>query len=533
MQYLKVKSFCFLAAKKVAILTSIFGVISIPNLSRAEEGFIPIETITKEELRDHIFYLGSDFLEGRLPGSEGFKQASFYLASQLHAAGLVPLMDSPESKKTYIQQVDFVVSSITTESLLVVRNKQQAIKWKFGEQFVPLLHNQAFKDGVFEGNAVFAGYGIAESEDGWNDYENRDVAGKIVILCIGTPTKNGRPVLSEEKHAFYGDAMQSLIKRMMFAFNRQATAVIIIPDSQTSEMWPALSSQLNRPFRRLKANARQEGMHQFPIFLLHPQAAAELFGETDFDPVSGKGNIESTNLKGISLSFNLKYKTEKYFSCGNVVGFLPGSDPDLKNEYIVVGAHLDHLGKKEDDAFNGANDNASGCAAVLEAAEALVLSPQRRSIFFVFFTGEEGSGHGSNYFLNHFPFPLETIKIAVNVDMVGRNSSQFPGSILGVTPDNLKIQLAEFLEKANESIAKVNLKTGLSGEDFGDYYGSSDEAMFHLRGIPAVLITSGFGWEGYHQTSDEPDKIDYDRVAAAARLIFALVTKAANQKIPL
>jgi len=186
---------------------------------------------------------------------------------------------------------------------------------------------------------------------------------------------------------------------------------------------------------------------------------------------------------------------------------------------------------QEDDAFNGANDNASGCAAVLEAAEAAAMSPQKRSIFFVFFTGEEGGGHGSYHFVDNFPFSLENIKLAINVDMVGRDSPQFPDSVLGVSPDNLKLQLAEFMEKANESMAKVNLKTSLNGEDFGDYFGSSDEAMFYFRGIPAVLITSGFGYPEYHKPSDEPDKIDYDRVADASRLIFALATKAANNEI--
>jgi hypothetical protein len=507
------------------------GVIAFPNLSQDKEEFSPIVTITKAELRDHIFYLGSDFLEGRLPGSEGYKQASFYMASQLSAAGLVPIMESPEGKKSYFQNVDFVVSTIAPQSSLHVKKGQKEFEWKLGEQFIPLLHNQAFKDGLYERNAVFVGYGIEETEYGWNDYENRDVSGKIVIFYIGTPMKNNKPVLPEKKNKLYISMMQSLMNRMMSAFNHEASGVIVIPDSQTSKVWSMLSSQMNKPTRRLKANVKKDKTNHIPIFLLHPEAAVELFKETDFDPISGKGNVKSTHIKDVNLTFDLKYKIEKNFVCRNVVGFLPGSDPDLKDEFVVVGAHLDHLGMKEHDAFNGANDNASGCAAVLEAAEAVVISPLRRSIFFVFFTGEEGGGHGSYHFVNNFPFSLEKIKLAINVDMVGRNSPQYPDSVLGVTPDNLRLQLAEFMEKANESIAKVNLKTSLSGENFGDYYGSSDEAMFQLRGIPAVLITSGFGWPDYHKTSDEPNKIDYDRVAEAGHLIFAMITMAANNEI--
>jgi hypothetical protein len=324
--------------------------------------------------------------------------------------------------------------------------------------------------------------------------------------------------------------MESALPRFASALRHKASGVMVIPDSQTLKMWSLLSNQMNMPSRRLKANMNKDRTHHIPIFLLHPEAAVELFKETDFDPISGKGNVESTHIKDVTFAFDLKYKIEEEFVCKNVVGFLPGSDPVQKDEYIVVGAHLDHLGMQEDDAFNGANDNASGCAAVLEAAEAAAMSPQKRSLFFVFFTGEEGGGHGSFHFVDNFPFSLEKIKLAINADMVGRDSPQFPDSVLGVAPDNLRLQLAEFMEKANESMAKVNLKTSVNGANFGDYFGSSDESMFHFRGIPAVLITSGFGFPDYHKTSDEPDKIDYDRVAEASRLIFALITAAANKE---
>ncbi len=531
MQHHKTKSFSLSVLRPVAVLICMLAVAAFPNFSQDKERSDPIETITEAELRDHIFYLGSDFLEGRLPGSEGYKQASLYMASQLSAAGLVPMIDSQEGKKSYFQHVDFVVSTIAPESLLHAKMDQKEIEWKFGEQFIPLLHGQAFKDGHYKANVEFVGYGIEEPEYGWNDYENRDVSGKIVIFYIGSPMKNNEPVLPEEKHKLYSNIMQSAFTRFVSAHRHKASGVIVIPDSQTSKMWPVLSSQLNKPARRLKANMKKDRTHHIPIFLLHPEVAIELFKETDFDPISGRGNVESTHLKDVSLTFDLRYKIEEEFVCRNVVGFLPGSDPDLKDEYIVVGAHLDHLGMQEDDAFNGANDNASGCAAVLEAAEAAAMSPQKRSIFFVFFTGEEGGGHGSYHFIENFPFSLEKIKLAINVDMVGRDSPQYPDSVLGVTPDNLRLQLAEFMEKANESMAKVHLKTSLSGEDFGDYYGSSDEAMFHFRGIPAVLITSGFGWPDYHKSSDESNKIDYDRVAQAACLIFAMITKAANAEI--
>jgi hypothetical protein len=492
----------------------------------------PIATITASELRDHVFYLASDFLEGRLPGSEGFKYASYYVASQLAVSGFVPDADDSESRKYYYQNLDFTISTIAPESGLHVKQGRTEAQWTFGEQFFPLIHNQLFDGGLLAADAVFVGFGIEKPELGWNDYASRDVLGKIAIIFIGTPIQNGQPVLPEVENERYAGLMQSIMIRMMSAFNHNAAGVIIIPDSQTSAAWPMLARQMNSPARRLKPYVGNDDARQFPVFLLHPEAAAELFKETDFDPVSGKGNVQSTHLDHVSLTFDLKYLIEDDFVCSNVIGFLPGSDPDLKDEYVVVSSHLDHLGMSEQDAFNGANDNASGCAAVMEAAEALIMSPQKRSIFFLFSTGEERAGHGSLHFINNFPFSLERIKLVVNVDMVGRNSPEHPDAVLGVTPDNLKVKLAEFVESANASIANVSLRTSVNGEDFGDYYGSGDEAMFAMGGIPAVLITSGFGWPEYHQTGDDAELIDFDRVADASRLVFAVTTLAANGEIP-
>ena len=123
---------------------------------------------------------------------------------------------------------------------------------------------------------------------------------------------------------------------------------------------------------------------------------------------------------------------------------------------------------------------------------------------------------------------MKGIRLAINVDMVGRNSEPFPDSVLGIAPDNMKLELSEFMKKANNNVANVNLKTYSDEDDLGGYYGGSDEVMFFLKGIPAVLITNGYSHPDYHKPSDEPDKINYVRVREAARFIYALATTAAN-----
>lgn len=491
-----------------------------------------IETITKAELQDHIYYLASDFLGGRLPGSEGYRQASFYIASQLQCAGVASIFKDAEGKESYFQPVDFMISTIGPESTLRIKKGPKEITFASGGQLIPLLHGQAFKDGRFEGDAVFIGYGIEEPEEGWNDYKNIDISGKIALIVAGVPTINDKPVLSKEKNEFYGNLMESAGTRLKSAVNHGAAAVIMVLDAGTAKMWSQLAPLGERPARRLKADENKERTHYLSAFLLHPKAAVDLLKETGFNPVSGQGQVKPTPLKDTRIIFDLKYAVERDFVCRNVVGFIPGSDPGLKDECIVVGAHLDHLGAKDEGTFNGANDNASGCAALLEVAEALAVSPHRRSLFFVFYTGEEGGGHGSFYFVDNFPFSLESVALAINADVVGSNCEPFPNSLLGISPDKLKLELAQFMKMTNKNTANVDLKTYLEEGVPGDYFGGSDEVMFSIRGIPAVLTTSGYNYPDYHKESDDPDRINYDKVVAASRLIFALAVAAADIEKP-
>ena len=505
------------------------GLLSLAQGSDKTEA---IETISKAELQDHIYYLASDFLAGRLPGSEGYRQATFFIASQLQSAGVPPIFKDAEGKESYFQSFDFMISTVAPESTLRLKKGPKEITVAAGRQFIPLLHGQAFKNGRYEGDAVFVGYGIEEPAEGWNDYKKIDISGKIVLMVAGAPTKNGKPVLSKEKNELYGNLMESAGRRMKSAINHGAAAVIMVLDTNTAKMWSQLAPLGERPTRRLKADENKERTHYLSAFLLHPEAAVELLKETGFNPVSGQGQVKPTPLKDTRIIFDLKYAIERDFVCRNVVGFIPGSDPALKDEYIVVGAHLDHLGAKDEGTLNGANDNASGCAALLEVAEAMAMSPHRRSLFFVFYTGEEGGGHGSFHFVDNFPFPLESIALAINADVVGSNCDPYPNSLLGISPDKLKLELAQFMETANKETANVDLKTYLKEGVPGDYFGGSDEVMFSMRGIPAVLVTSGYNYPDYHKESDDPDRIDYNKVMMASRLIFALAVAAADTEKP-
>ena len=159
MQNPKASSFNLSWLRPIVLLICVLGVAVFPGFSLKKAENSDIDTITEAELRGHIYYLASDFLEGRLPGSKGYKQASVYMASQLGAAGISPFMKDSKGKKSYFQPAVFVTSMITPESRLNVKTGGREIEWKLGEHFIPLLHGQEFKDGLFEAEAEFVGYG--------------------------------------------------------------------------------------------------------------------------------------------------------------------------------------------------------------------------------------------------------------------------------------------------------------------------------------------------------------------------------------
>ncbi len=237
-------------------------------------------------------------------------------------------------------------------------------------------------------------------------------------------------------------------------------------------------------------------------------------------------------MEKVHVSLDLKRNVESAFSSPNVVALLPGTDSVLKNEYIVVTAHLDHVGIRSGELYNGADDNASGSAAVLEAAEAAAMAPSKRSIIFVLFTSEEGGLLGSGYFVDNPPVPIEQIVLNINLDMVGRNSPPFPESLLALASENERPRLLELITSVNDSRVGANLDLRLNeGEDPQNHVSRSDQLAFIQRDIPAILLTRGFMGPDYHRSSDDPETINYEKVLQAARLAFALAVEAGNREV--
>lgn len=499
----------------------------LPALTGISEDKVdPLGSITVAELRDHIFFLASDALEGRLIGEKGYDIAAIYSASQFAGAGLTKLIKDSQDNAFFFQAVKMISGSLGASTKMFIQRGEATETLTLGEDF--LIQKRDFIGFDVEGTPVFVGYGIEEPDFGWNDYENLDVSGKVVIAYAGAPLKDGKPVLPKELHKLYSNIGRSMNHRLLFALKNRVSTLLLIPDPETAKEWKASVDLKQRGFA---SSGEESKPLSIQFYVLRPDAAVNLLAGTGFDPVSGQGEFNNSVLNDVHIKLKTDRQITKESISNNVVGLVAGKDPALKDEFIVVSAHLDHLGIRGGEVFNGADDNASGSAAVLEAAEAMAISSPRRSVLFVLFTGEEGGAFGSRQFVVHPPVPKEKIVLNINADMIGRDSEPFPDSLLAIASKNKRSQLKNLIVKVNEAIAKAPIDIEKSNSSpWTDFLLGSDQIVFMIHGIPAILITRGFLQPDYHRASDDADTINYTKVWQAARLIYALSLEAANSE---
>lgn len=519
--------------RRCAVFSSAFLALVTTHLV-AQQRPDPILSITEAELRDHIFFLASDFLEGRNTGTRGYDLAAEYAAVHLGQAGLQAMYTDSTGAPSFFQRINFVSSAISSETALRVRVGGVEHAYTVGEHFIAQSAMGRGGDRSVTETPVFLGYGIEEPDLGWNDYEGMDVAGRIAVVVAGAPVRNGEPVLPQEQHQMYSNFQRSITARLEAALSHEVTTVILVLDSESMSLWEMAARQSSVPTVRPEPGGAQEAgpapaLSEF--ILMRPDAAVELLAGTGLDPLTGAGEYTTGPMAGVDLSFDLRRTVDPGYVSPNVVGLLPGSDPVLKDEYIVVTAHLDHVGIRSGQVYNGADDNASGSAAVLEAAEAMAMAQVRRSVIFVLLTAEEKGLLGAFHFADNPPVPVEDIVLNINLDMVGRNSPEFPDALLALASEEGRSDLVGMIREVNETQVGATLDWRLiEGEDPHGHVQRSDQLAFMQKGIPAILITRGFMGPDYHEPSDDPDTINYDKVLQAAKLTFGLAVEAANRE---
>jgi hypothetical protein len=445
--------------------------------------------ITVEELKQHVKYLASDELEGRKSGSKGNEIAARYIADQFKSYGLLPAGDN----QTYFQNFNFVSDiRMGQNNLLAISIGEKKFLLAPDVDYRPMAFSS---DTSISGSLAFVGYGISADTLHYNDYENIDVKGKVVIILRYSPDGKDQASPFSDYTAFR--------KKIMIARDKGALGVIFVngPVDTTKDVLQPL--QQERGFGNAGIAAIQ--MKQDAAQLIFEAAGKDLKTvQSEIDKDKKPHSFDFAN-----ASVQLQTNIEKIYSnTANVIGYLPGSK--LKDEYIVIGAHFDHLGLGGQGSgsllpdttavHNGADDNASGAAGLLEVAQYVSARGHElnRTYIFTAFTGEELGLLGSAHYVKNPVFPLEKTGAMINMDMIGRlKDSALTVQGIGTSPIWKDIVSQENIDST------FKLKLGQDG------FGSSDHASFTSKEIPVLFFFTGLHSD-YHKPSDDWDLINYE-----------------------
>jgi hypothetical protein len=488
-------------------------------------------TIRAEDLKVILTKLTSKELQGRETGEPGQRLAADFIAQQFKEAGLPPVGDIP-----YKQKVKLVRDSWKDISLKVgdqeFKNRQDYYVFPSYTTDAPVSN---FKE------VIFVGYGI--DDPAYSDYGKADVEGKAVLVYDGEPmSADGKYLIS--KGETRSNWSLDWRKKVMAAKKRGAAAVFLV-DSRFSENLKANRKNIStygwKPTED-NGDAASKGMVNH-VFISAAVAdaiigkKAEKTAEAITD-MKTEGKFKPVKLK-TKVELHLDKETQT-LEGSNVIGFIEGSDPDKKKEYVIITAHYDHLGMSDSTViYHGADDNASGTSAVIEIARAFAEAKKKgvgpaRSVVCMLVSGEEKGLLGSNFYVNFPLFNLKQTVVDINIDMVGRLDDEHltkPDYVYVIGSDRLSTELHEINEKANKTYMNLDLDYKYNDKnDPNHYYERSDHYNFAERGIPAIFYFNGTHAD-YHKTTDTEEKINYDALVKRAQLAFYTAWDIANRPI--
>ncbi len=459
--------------------------------------------ITTKELTKHVRYLASDDLEGRMTGSAGDSLAAVYIKKQLSSYGLVPLSGDGFNRFKYNNKV-----SLGKGNMLSVNNVSFAAE----NDFTPTAFSE---NNTARSEVAFTGYGFRINNDSlkWDDYKDIDVKDKWVMILRSSPDLDDP---SSKYATFMNDRNKAMIAKDL-----GAAGVLFV------------SAEAFDKDDRLDPLARGGYSVGIPVFYIKRKVADAILAKSGVS-INELANKLNTSAKPASFltSATVEAKSDivkNMAGTRNVVMLLPGEDPDLKNEYLIFGAHFDHLGmggpgsgSRAVDTVGvhyGADDNASGSALIIELAGkfAGTKNSHKRSIIFMTFAGEEQGLLGSKHFVDNPQIDLSKTDAMINLDMVGRLSSTKNLQMGGVgTADGLK-------DRALAVVDTNNLKLAFTE----DGSGASDHTSFYDKNMPVIYFTTGTH-DDYHTPADTWDKINYQGMVNIGELIFKMTSAIAN-----
>lgn len=485
------------------------------------------KTITPEDLRAHLSVLSADDMEGRETGEPGQKKAAAYLQKQFAELGL-PAIGEEDG---YFQTIRF--SRQRWEEIdLQLDGESLRHLWEYAS--APSMN--ADRETTEIQSLTFLGYGIDDAA--YSDYQDADVKGKHLLILAGEPKdKNNNYLVS--KSGLASDWGNNLERKLAVAYDKGAATVFVID--------PEFKNNV-RTIRRESLDGRMKMVEQLEAerkiansVILTPKLAQKIMGDSYKKIIKARKKLaKSGKLKPVDVMTNLRLtqkKSVRELKGENVLGYLEGTDPELKSEVLVISAHYDHIGRRGDAIFNGADDNGSGTSTVLEVAEAFVTAKKqglgpRRSVLFLLVSGEEKGLLGSEYYASHPIFPLESTIADINVDMVGRVDEKHadnPEYIYVIGSDRLSTELHDINEAANLEYTQLELDYTYNAEDDPNrYYYRSDHYNFAEKGIPSIFYFNGTHAD-YHQDTDTIEKINFEKMAKIGQLVFHTAWQLSNQ----
>jgi peptidase M28-like protein/PDZ domain-containing protein/PA domain-containing protein len=505
--------YSILATAAVLIVASTVYFNSLTALEARKPGAASAASeLSASRYRQQVTWLSRDEMKGRGDGSPELEQAADYIASQFRTWGVKPGGENG----TYFQRFE-----VTTGVEFGTKNELQLneTNLKVNQDFVPIPFSNSAQ---FDGSVVFAGYGITAPELHYDDYQNINAGGKIVVVFRHEPQER------DPNSPFNGTNFTihaSFINKAINARQHGANGIVFITDPNNHASDPDNVGEATRGLESDDVAIPAVHARREPVLKFFKDAGKDLEAiqkkiDADLQPQSFE--VPALHARVATDVTRIRKPVR------NVLGVVTGSDTMLQNEWVVVGAHYDHLGLGDRNSLapsqigqihHGADDNASGTAGMLELARLAAKNKQswKRSILFMAFAGEELGLLGSSYFVNHPTIPLANAAAMINMDMIGRvtNDRLFVGGV-GTSP-NFKSWVEDF----NKS---VGLKLDYSDSGFG----ASDHTSFNAKKIPVLFIFSGLHAD-YHKPSDTYDKINAEGAVKVLTLVYMMMDKIASE----
>jgi Zn-dependent M28 family amino/carboxypeptidase len=524
-------------AKKLAVALGLTTAVAVGLHAAPAERAAWVEHITARALRAHVVFLADDLLEGRAPGTRGGELAARYIATAMAVAGLSP--GAPDG--SFFQPVPIVETE--TDPSFTLRASGPGGQGTFAYKRDVMAYSGRFDATLpFEAELVFVGHGIVSPEYRWNDYEDVDVRGKVVLVMVNEP-----PATAGEPALFDGKAL-TVYGRWDYKYEEAARqgaagAILIHTDESATYPWSVVESSWSGP----QFAVRREGVPALTLQAWATEDAARRLaqlGGHDLDAL--RRAALSRGHRAVPLGVDVAGEVRQRVAdtrSPNVIGYLEGDRP---GEAIVVTAHYDHLGRREaaageDGIYNGARDNATGVAGILEIARAMAAAPERpmRRVYFVATTGEEAGLLGAEALVASPPLLLDRLVANVNIDALNVFGPTSEVVVLG----HDRSTLGALVEQVASSWGRT---VGVDPFPERGHFFRSDHYPFAKAGIPALSLSGSTKYVGpeaadalrrdaefdekhYHQPSDQvSDAWNFEAAAADMRIMADLIRRVAG-----